>query len=409
VINEPNASTDSGPEKDEAKAANRPMSFLRRLIRALPSILFLMLLVWIFGQVGILHKLETIASDTEMLLNRGPNESRVAFVTITDEDYKSVFGGISPLQPEKLEALITAVAKGDPAVICVDVDTSSKIFRERFKVHSRGPRIVWEREVRNIPEDADLSNYDKIEPEDVLGGRVDLDPSRNSTGLPLLIEDAEDKVTRRYRRVIKTSIGELPSLPWAVVKLYFENRPDELAKLPETSEELLIHFAPDRQQSRRINLSSSKVQQLASQWPEASPIRNKIVVLGGSYLDQDRHDTPIGRLTGAEVLANVIETELNGGGYRPPGEVILFALELFEALVLILLFHIRPFLKALLTSLLLSPVLAFVCSQIAFRDWIHVLHFLPIILGLILFETYEHYRRSAVPRLYHDIVGTPRV
>jgi CHASE2 domain-containing sensor protein len=406
----PNESSDNpaGSRAKETATTGQTPTFLRRLVRALPAVLLLVILVWVFGHVGVLHRLETIASDTGMLLNRGPGESQVALVTITDEDYGAMFGGISPLRPEKLEGLIDAIAKGAPAVICVDVDTSSKTFKDRFKTHNWQPRLVWEREIREVPENADLMNAAKIEPLDVLGGKVDFDPSRNSTGLPMLIEDSEDKVTRRYRRIIKTSVGDLPSLPWAAVKAYFESRPQELTKLPESSEDLLIHFVPDNHHSRRINLSASKVQQLARDWPEASPIRNKIVVLGGSYGDQDRHDTPIGRLTGSEVLANVIETELNGGGFKPPSEVLLFALELFEAFVLILLFHVCPFHKALLASILIAPALAIVCSHAAFRDWIHVWHFLPIILGLILFEAYEHYRRTAVPRLFHYVVGTRR-
>jgi len=406
----PNESSDkpAGSPPSETATKAQATTFLRRLVRALPAVLLLIVLVWVFGHVGVLHRLETIASDTEMLLNRGPSETQVALVTITDEDYGSLFDGISPLQAEKLEGLINAIAKGSPAVICVDVDTSSKTFRDRFKIHDWRSRMVWEREIREVPEDADLLNAAKIEPLDVLGGRVDLDPSRNSTGLPILIEDAEDKVTRRYRRIIKTSVGDLPSLPWAVVKAYFANRPEDLTRLPESSEDLLIHFISDRQHSRRINLTASKVLQLTLHWPEASPIRDKIVILGGSYGDQDRHDTPIGRLTGAEVLANVIETELNGGGFKPPSEVLLFALELFEAFVLILLFHVSRFSIALLASILVAPALAVLCSRVAFQDWIHVWHFLPIILGLILFEAYEHYRRTAVPRLYHYILGSHR-
>jgi CHASE2 domain-containing sensor protein len=383
-------------------------SLLRRLVKAIPAVLFLIVLVWIFGHVGILHRLETITSDTEMLLDRASNESQVALVTITDEDYRSLFGGTSPLQPERLEGLINAIAKGAPAIICVDIDTSSATFRDRFKIHNWRPHLVWEREIRDLPEDAALALSAKIVPLDVLGGTTNLDPSRNSTGLPILIEDGQDKVTRRYRRILRTSVGDLPSLPWAIVKVYFRGRQEELGKLPESSEDLLIRYVPDSQHSRRINFSASKALQLASEWPQASPFRNKIVVLGGSYGGQDRHDTPLGRLTGSEVLANVIETELNGGGLKPPSEILLFALELFEAFVLILLFHICRFSTALVLSILFAPAIAIVCSLIAFGNWINVWHFLPIILGLILFEAYEHYRRTQVPNLYHDIVGTHR-
>src|SRR5260370_12086930 len=184
-------------------------------------------------------------------------------------------------------------------------------------------------------------------------------------------------------------------------------RPPRSTLFPYTTlfRSLLIHFVPDRQHSRRINLSASRVLELASNWPETSPFRDKIVMLGGSYGDQDRHDTPIGRITGAGVLVNVIETELSGGGYKPPSEVLLFALDLFEAFVLILLFHIFRFSKALLVSVVLALVLAPVCSRFAFGNWTNIGYFLPIILGLILFEIYYHCRRTVLPMHLKYLVG----
>src|SRR6267154_794201 len=402
----PNESPDSANRALSEPTTTRVQvrNFFRRLARALPLVLFLVVLVWIFGHVGILHKLETIVSDTEMLWNPGPNDGEVALVTITNEDYESLFGGRSPLQAETLIGLIETIAKGGPKVICVDVDTSSRAFQS-VSIPPLGPYVVWEREIQEVPENADPSNASKIEPLDVLGGRVDLDPSRNSVGLAILIEDSEDKVTRRYRRVIRTSVGDLPSLPWAVVKVFWGK--EKVASLPESTNDLLIHFVPDKRHSRRINLPASRVLQLASQWPEASPFRGKIVMLGGSYGDQDRHDTPVGRLTGEEVLANVVETELSGRTFKPPSEVLLFALDLFEAFVLILIFHKFRFYKALLVSIFLGLALALMCSWFTFGDWTDIAYFLPIILGLILFEAYEHFRRTAVPRLYNEMRGKP--
>jgi CHASE2 domain-containing sensor protein len=404
----PTDRTGALPKAGESKNKARPMSLVQRIVRALPAILFLVLLVFVFGHVGILHKLETVASDAEMQLNRVPWDSRVALVTITNDDYRGIFGGISPLNPRKLEELINDISKGEPLVICVDIDTSHPQFKDNFNAGNWKPHIVWEREVRELPEDAEIANKEKLEPLDVLGGKQDLDPSNNSNGLALLKDDPEDKVTRRYSRMIPTRVGNLPSLPWATVKAYFRNNPGQLAKLHESSEDLLIRFSSDPQRFHRVNLTASKVRELALQWPIASPIRNKIVVVGGSYLDQDRHDTPVGRLTGAEVMANVVETELNGGGYKPPSKLLLFSLELFEGFFLILIFHICRLLTALVTTVLLVPLLAIICSLIAFGDWIHVWHFLPILLGLIFFEVYEHYRRRTIPRLYHDLTGSAR-
>jgi CHASE2 domain-containing sensor protein len=398
----------TGPMPENGKSQNevRPLSLVHRIVRALPAILFLVLLVTLLGHLGILHKLETVASDAQMQLNRVPWDSRVAIVTITNDDYRDIFGGTSPLNPRKLEQLIDDISKGEPSVICVDIDTSAAQFKNNFNIGKWRPHIVWEREVSELPEDADIANKEKIEPLDVLGGKQNLDPSINSTGLALLKDDAEDKVTRRYNRVIPTRVGNLPSLPWATVEAYFKDNPDQLATISESGEDLLIRFSSDPQRSHRVNLTASKVHELALQWPIASPIRNKIVVLGGSFLGQDRHDTPIGRIAGDEVIANVVETELNGGGYKPPSKLLMFILELFEGFFLILIFHICRLLNALVTTVLLAPLLAIICSLIAFGDWIHIWHFLPILLGLIFFEVYEHYRRRAVPRLYHDLTGS---
>ena len=43
-------------------------------------------------------------------------------------------------------------------------------------------------------------------------------------------------------------------------------------------------------------------------WSGANPLENKMVILGGDYAAQDEHDTPVGWMTGTELLASIIET-----------------------------------------------------------------------------------------------------
>jgi CHASE2 domain-containing sensor protein len=394
--NDPNPSL---PNQRQVQTRPSRMSLPKRILRSLPAIVILLVLVWIFGRVGVLHKLETIVMDMKMQLSQAPPESPVAIVNINDDDYWKLFSGTSPLEPARLKEILNDIAKGDPAVIAVDIDTSGRQFKNALTVENGNSHIVWEREVRELPEDT--AEKEKLEPLDVLGG-TDLDPSKNSVGLAILIDDGEDKVTRRYSRLIRTSVDDLPSFPWSVAKAF---NPIEVAKLHESVDDLLINYHGDRAGHHRVTMTASKVLELVGTWPTASPFRRGIVLVGGSYLGQDRHDTPIGRLTGVEILANVIETELGGGGDKPPRKRVLFALEIFEAFVLVAVFHACRFPVALLISLLLIPMVSPFCSWLAFGDWFHVWHFAPILLGLILFESYEHYRRTAVPRLYHDIVG----
>ena len=104
-------------------------------------------------------------------------------------------------------------------------------------------------------------------------------------------------------------------------------------------------------------------------------------------------------------MANVIETELAGGGYKSPGRGVLFLLGLFEAFGLILLFHIFRLRQALFWSIVLVPVMAVLCSKLAYGNVHHFLQFALILLGLLVFELYEHFRRTTIPQIYHDIAS----
>jgi hypothetical protein len=81
--------------------------------------------------------------------------------------------------------------------------------------------------------------------------------------------------------------------------------------------------------------------------------------------------------------------------------------ELFEAFVLILFFHILRLRSALAWSLALIPMMAVVCSKLAYGDILRFPQFAFVLLGLLIFELYEHFRRTAVPRIYHDIAASP--
>ncbi len=390
-----------GPRKDEPSARPPVQSFWRRLLRAGPVAIGIWLLTLVFAHVGILHKLEPLVMDAHMRLTKAPDDSSVAIVSIDDEDYRNLFHGQSPLDPIRLATLVGAIAAGDPKVIVVDIDTSDPRFKtftlddSADSPPNKKPRFVWEREVRHLPETAAAD----LEPLDVLGGKTDLDPATNTLGLALLLEDPEDSVTRRYRRLIATRKGELASLPWAAAKAFGTTR-------AESTDPLVIRYSGDQEGSHRVKLTAAKTLELSKHWPTASPIKEKIVLLGGSYLDQDRHDTPLGRLTGVEVLANAIETETDhGGGHPAPGKLAVLILQIFESVALILLFHALPLRSALVTSVVLIPVLAVGCSVIAYSSWAQAVHFLPILLGLVIFELYEHFRRTALPRAYDDLMG----
>lgn len=386
------------PRRNPRRRTTKP-SLARRLARATPLILILVLLVIAFGRLGVLHKLETITLDTEARLNSPAAESAVAIVNIVDADYEKMFDSKSPLNPASLHDLIDAIAAGQPKVIGVDIDTSDKQFRYGFQISPAWPPIIWERIVRELPE----SVNEKPEPVSVMGGR-DAALDRDA-GLALLIQDAEDKVTRRYRRFIDTSEGLLPSFSWAMVHKF---APEKALLLDARAEPLLIHYSGDREGSHRLEFTAAKIMELAPQWrasAQASPLRNKIVLLGGSYLGQDRHDTPLGKMLGVRVIANVIESELAGGGVGAPNKITIVLLEIFDGVLLTLLFHFFSSARAALVSLLIVPFLALVCSLLSFGSVSRWAYFAPVLVGVLLFELYGHFRRHTVTHVYEELSG----
>jgi CHASE2 domain-containing sensor protein len=217
-------------------------------------------------------------------MSRAPTDSSVVIVDIDDKDYRDLFSSTSPLNPIQLERLISEIAKGQPSVIGIDIDTSDARFAAEFTLQNWSPQIVWERELRDIPEEG--TEGEQLQPLDILGGKKNINPVTNSSGLPLLIEDLEDKVTRRYRRSIATRKGILPSLPFAIAKAYLRDDPNKLSKLQDSQLDLLIRYSGNREGSHRLHFSARKIAELSKHWPDASPIRNKIVLLGGSYSGQ---------------------------------------------------------------------------------------------------------------------------
>ena len=399
----PTVTPNQPPVPAPEASATKKLSLSKRILRSIPVLAILLLLTWVFGHSGILHRVEIAVTNAQMRLNKVTEDSPVAIVNINDSDYHKIFHDSSPLDPQKLAELIADIARGEPAVIAIDIDTSAPQFQS-FVFSDWRPQLVWERELHDLPQTA--SGSEKPAPLAILGGRKNVDQSKNSIGIPVLIDDSEYKVTRRYRRVIATQDGPLPSFPWAIATAYLKGRPDQLAKIPETTDALMIRFSGDADGSHRIAFTAQKLHELSTNWPAASPIAGKIVLLGGSYLGQDRHDTPIGQMHGVDIMANVVETELNGGGYIAPSNRTLFLLEVFEAFGLILLFHILSFRSALAWSLLLIPVVALTCSKLAYGNLNQFTHFIFVLIGLLIFELYEHFRRSAVLQIFREIRGS---
>ena len=395
--------------KRAAGVAARYSAIGKRVLRALPSIAFVLLLTLLFSRFSVFHRLEKPIADLEMLIAgymHASAESPVVVVDITDEDYQTLFGGKSPLDYQKLERLISDIASFHPDLIAVDIDTSDRQFYE-FTIDDRWPPIVWAREPGALRRDANKLGY---QPLDVLGAK---DPELNRrSGVPMLMVDSNDKVARTYTRMLRTDAGLLPTFSWAVVDLYREHRgfakADTLprcdprsqgASVPDAcTEPLVINYISKRQCEHCFHFKASQIGIACKRDCAAvQPWRGKIALLGGSYSDAERSkDTPIGPMSGVEVLANVIETELDGGGQHELGLGLSMAMEAFEGLVLVLLFYLCALRRALLLSVALIPCFAWLGHLVSGRP---LVFFLPILVAVLFFEWFLHYRQQLLGRL----------
>jgi len=354
--------------------AKQPL--LKRIWRATPIIGVAILLTFVFSQQGLLRKFETTALDTTMRLQSKRLQNEIAVVRITDEDYKDRFHAKSPLDPDALQEIVDAIARGKPRIIGVDIDTSASAFTKLQSPPIPVP-VIWARTgaYSNLRKQVHLFDY--------LGGN---NPG-GASGLVLFKVD-EDGALRRYSRIVPTNMGPFPSLSWAIIK---QLGADKSKNLTESEEELFINYVDSSWDSRQVNISSQEIVNLSTTegFQTDGILKDKIVLLGGDYAVQDEHDTPLGWMIGVHALKQIIATELEGGGPRPASTMSIVLLELVDGFVLLLLFQIFRLRKAVIISVFLIPFLALVCSLLAFRSFAQWAYFVPILVLILGHQLYE--------------------
>jgi hypothetical protein len=114
------------------------------------------------------------------------------------------------------------------------------------------------------------------------------------------------------------------------------------------------------------------------------------VLLGGSFWQaRDHHVTPVGDLSGVEVLAQILETELEGGGPRGPKTWELFVIQCLAGFGIVAAFHRRGLKSAVGLSLGVSALAAPVASFFVFRTWTLWFYFLPALGAWLVQQLYD--------------------
>jgi CHASE2 domain len=292
-----------GTARDKHVAGTRPAPPRPRLTWMGLATLGIVLPTVLAYREGRFDELDAMARSVEAHVSKARPPGDIVIVSITDTDYREMFQEVSPLNPDSVRRLLAAIAAGDPRIIGVDLDTSDPAWL-KVSIPEEWP-IVWGRgaSCRNP-----CADDDDIQLRGVLGRQ----PPTVRSGLTALEEDRHHNV-RSYRRVFGTMAGPSSAFAWLL------SRADsgEVALAPDSprsaSPSLLIDFrfgSPWRYSAREILTAPKGV------------LRHKFVLLGGTFeYGRDRHDTPLGPMSGLEIHAQVLAAhrrDPSAGAVPPP-------------------------------------------------------------------------------------------
>jgi CHASE2 domain-containing sensor protein len=330
--------------------------------------------------------LENASLDAMLNLGERRVSDRLVIVQIDDDDYKTLFHETSPLSPHILRDLIEAIAAGKPRVIGVDLDTSPQVFR-KFEISPSWPPIIWAQSL-----DSNAGN----EPVPILGGRN----LRPLAGIALSPMDGDCNI-RFYQKSYSTSRGPLPSFPQVIAARAQSVRGGRAQSVREDVEpHILTGFHVFPKYSAQQVLAASR----QPMWSSLGPFQGKIVLLGGTYrAGRDLYSTPLGVMSGVEIMAQAVEVILSTSPIEALKEWIMVALEVISGLFIVFLnrkLDVRP---ALLLSLAYVALLAPLASLMLFYTLAYWANFVPILVGVILHQVYE--QAESYHRLLEQRVG----
>jgi CHASE2 domain-containing sensor protein len=385
------------------KAFKSPLC--RHLGRAMPLILIISAITFSIEYVGWLDNFENSSLDAINLLNSPLEPSHLVLIGITDQDYLTYFSGTSPLNPEVLCRVIDAIASGQPRAIGIDLDTSSGIF-QRLHVPETWPPLVW-------GQDAAFSG-DQLEPVPVLGNQAIR--KMDAAGIAALPQDS-DGVIRRYLRAFPTSRDSAFSFPWEVVRVacntdFEKNHPDAKKDLfcraasgrdSESAKALRLNFSGERYTFSPLSVANVLQAAQGTGWRVNGPLHDKVVLFGGYYrAARDFYVTPVGKMAGLQLMAQAVESEL-GGGIRLQNHLSALILDMICGLILVLIHYRLRLALAVAISLVAIPLLAICGSAIAFHTFAWWINFVPITLGVLIHQLYNH--AAEYQRLQKELVA----
>jgi hypothetical protein len=260
-------------------------------------------------------------------------------VEIDTSDYATWFGSRSPLAPRTLSSIIYSLLAFRPAVLAIDLDTAAADFAAVPMPVSRGATVlVWAR--RGTPQG------ETVLPGAVWGTTID-QPVRS--GVAFYLDDADGRL-RQFPSGVRFGSRTLATFHWATLAAWCSSKATGgVGAEPAVCAAAAGPGAVAGSSSPRLRDIPSLVVKLRDLLPAvaapagaapgsattAAPpveladnlLRDRVVILAGSYGEEDRHRTSLGRAYGGETIGRVVEAELEGDTYRVVPAWALYALK----------------------------------------------------------------------------------
>lgn len=283
-------------------------------------------------RLGLFEGLEETDADHYAQTFWKGRSDRIVLITIDDADYRSLFKATSPLNSEKLIELIQAIRNYKPRVLGVDLLTGDWPPRSRM-LGDDNPPVAWARD--GLEES--LSGV-------LIWNRVAgyaVPPATLCYAAPIGRPDPDGSV-RHYSTSVHTQgsgsgeTGIFPTLP-VVLASSFPDKPLDCRSRPNLSIKRIKftgpnHFFDHLRASDVLRDSSGLLR---------THFQGKIAILGGTYAAaRDQYASAGGFLSGLDILAHSVETELS----EPVHEVPWLASALlnlgFSLLLYCVVFHL---------------------------------------------------------------------
>jgi CHASE2 domain-containing sensor protein len=136
---------------------------------------------------------------------------------------------------------------------------------------------------------------------------------------------------------------------------------------------------------REVNLKRLLEEYRSSKDESETIFKDKIVIIGGTFDKKDFYMTPVGRMSGMEILANITQSIINGSLITPTSFWKAFIMQVILGIAVAFIFILFSRFWATLICLLgLIPGVA-VASILSFSSSHYWFDFVPTIAGVMLY------------------------